>query len=104
MAALMSVVDDSIEMKAAADSESDPPVWFTKFFTGFEARLKQRLDVIVVKRLEVLLSTVKEHGVKITACEIVIEDLQSQVKKVEGGEFDLHSQTKLTTSKIVPEG
>ena len=63
-------------------AESVPPVWFTKFFSGFEVRLEQHLDVIVAKRLEVLSSTVKEHGEKITACEIDVEDLKSQVKKL----------------------
>ena len=71
--------DDQLGLTTAV---STPPAWFTKFFSGFEVRLEQRLDVIVAKRLEVLSSTVKEHGEKITACVIEVEDLKSQVKKL----------------------
>ena len=79
---------------AMMGSDSPPP-WFSTFVDKFESRftrLEQRMESLLVERLDEISLKVTENEEKITACSIQLDDVVSEVKRLKLEREDMLSK------------
>ena len=78
---------------AMMGSDSPPP-WFSIFVDTFESRftrLEQRMESLLVERLDEISLKVTENEEKITACSIQLDDVVAEVRRLKLERVDMLS-------------
>ena len=69
----------SLLLSPTSELADEAPNWFVSFFTAFEKRFEQKIDCILVKRLNELSMKINEQEEKLTCLEIDVENMQKEV-------------------------
>ena len=68
-----------------SDGQNQPPQWFTNFSQKLDdrfSRLEERMELLLVKRLDDFEVKLDENAEKITACSIQLDDVVVELKKL----------------------